>query len=351
MGNKISIKIITQQDIINAGGVDIPNAIRVAEKSMKKYYEKRIVFPDKVSVIFDEKSQSRINCLPAGVLDENVYGMKWVSVFPENPEKFGLQNLSATILLSELEHGFPIAFMEGTICSNLRTAAVGAIAAKYLAKKDSKTIGFIGSGEQAKTHFLSIMSVMPNIEKCYVSSKLASSESSFISQMSKFYPNIDFISCNSNYEMAAVKSDIIVTAISGQEPILKAKWIKKGAFYCHVGGWEDEYQVPLKADKIVCDDWNVVKHRTQTISRMYKEGLLKDSNIYADLYEIVNKLKVGRQSDDEFIYFNAVGLSYVDIALANNIYKKVLAKNLGKDVIMQDKNMFDIDINKFKYKE
>lgn len=351
MKNKINMKIITQNDIIDAGGVDILNAINIAEESMKKYYEKRIVFPDKVSVIFDEKTQSRINCLPAGILDKNVYGMKWVSVFPENPEKYGIQNISATILLSELEHGFPVAFMEGTICSNLRTAAVGAIAAKYLARKDSKVIGFIGSGEQAKTHFLSIMSVMPNIEKCYVSSKSDNSERNFISQMSKFYPNIDFVPCNSNYKMAVINSDIIVTAISGQEPILKAKWIKKGAFYCHVGGWEDEYEVALKANKIVCDDWNVVKHRTQTISRMYKEGLLKDRDIYADLYEIVNKLKFGRQSEEEFIYFNAVGLSYVDIALANDIYIKVLANNLGKDVVIQEKNMFEIDIDKFKYKE
>jgi len=84
---------------------------------------------------------------------------------------------------------------------------------------------------------------------------------------------------------------------------------------------------------------------------MYKEGILKDENIYANLYEIVNELKFGRQSDNEFIYFNAVGLSYVDIALANDMYKKVLAKNLGKDTTMQDKNMFEIDIDKFKYKE
>ena len=66
-------------------------------------------------------------------------------------------------------------------------------------------------------------------------------------------------------------------------------------FYIHVGGWEDEYGVALKADKIVCDDWNASKHRTQTICRMYKEGLLKDKDIYADLAEIIAGQKKGRR--------------------------------------------------------
>ena len=124
---------------------------------------------------------------------------------------------------------------------------------------------------------------------------------------------------------------------------MKANWVKKGTLYCHIAGYEDEYEVAKKADKIICDDWNVVKHRTQTISRMYKEGILKDSDIYANLFEIVNKIKNGRENDEEFIYFNAVGLSYIDIALANDMYKRVKEKKLGKEIIIQDENMFDID--------
>ncbi len=69
------------------------------------------------------------------IVEEKIYGMKWVSVFPGNPHNHGLPNLSATILLSEIKTGFPIALLEGTMCSNMRTAAVSAVAAKYLAVK------------------------------------------------------------------------------------------------------------------------------------------------------------------------------------------------------------------------
>ena len=341
--DELAVTIITEDDLVKAGCFNVPEAIAITENAFKKRIEGSVVFPDKVSVIFEQKSQNRINCLPAGLVRDNVYGMKWVSVFPGNPHKYGLQNLSAVIVLSELQHGFPKAFMEGTLCSNLRTAATSAVAAKYLAKKDSKVIGFIGAGAQAKSHLMAMLSVFPSIKECKVSSRTSQTEQRFISQMKRLYPQVKFIACNSSFEKAARNSDIIVTAISGQEKLLQGEWISSGTFYCHVGGLEDDFSVPRKASKIVCDEWRVVKHRTQTISQMYQQGLLNDEDIYADLMEIIAGDKPGRENDDEFIYFNTVGMSYVDVMLANHMYKKVIAEGLGHKAIMQEKSMFDVD--------
>lgn len=343
-----TIRIISQSDLITAGCFNIPEAVCEVEKAFYKYAQNKIIFPDKVSVIFDEASQNRINCLPAAVLDENVYGMKWVSVFPENPYLYNLPNLSAVILLSELKYGYPKTFMEGKLCSNLRTAATSAVAAKYLASDNTEVIGFIGAGEQAKTHLMALLYVCPNIKICKVASRTLKSERKFIEQMRNFYPELKFVACNSSYQIAAEQSDIIVTAISGQEKLLRGEWIKPGALYCHVGGLEDDYSVVQKADKIVCDDWSVVKHRTQTISRMFKEGLLSDDNIYANLWEIVSRKKSGRENDSEFIYFNTVGMSYVDIQLANYMYKKVVDAGLGKDIELANGSMFDVDFHKIE---
>ncbi|MCQ2209465.1 MAG: ornithine cyclodeaminase family protein [Paludibacteraceae bacterium] len=343
MDNQLKIRIITQEDLLKAGCFNVPEIIDIVKDAFVSRSKNEVVFPDKVSVIFDEECQNRINCLPAGIPKESVYGMKWVSVFPENPSKYGVQNLSAVILLSELEKGFPKAFMEGTLCSNLRTAATSAIAAEYLARKNSKTIGFIGAGEQAKTHFMTMKSVLPSIEICKISSRTQKSENEFVNVMSKLYPDVIFVKCNGVFENAARNSDIIVTAISGQEKILRGEWISEGSFYCHVGGLEDDFSVPYKANKIVCDDWEVVKHRTQTISRMFKLGLLTDDSIYCNLTELVSGEKEGRSSDDEFIYFNTVGMSYVDVKVANHMYKKVVDANLGHEVILQDRKMFEID--------
>lgn len=343
MDFKINVKIITQNNLIDSGCFNVPEIIDTVEESFRLYAKGDVIFPDKVSVIFDQEKQSRINCLPAAIVSENVYGMKWVSVFPCNPKQFNRPNVSAVYLLSELTTGFPIAFMDGTLCSNMRTASVGAVAARYFARKDSTVIGFIGAGEEAKSHFMTMASVLPNLKVCRVSSRTPESEKQFIETMSKLYPHIMFETCCGDYKRAAMDADVIVTAISGQEMLLKADWVKPGAFYCHVAGLEDEYAVALKANKIVCDDWDVVKHRTQTISRMYKEGILKDTDIYGNLWEIVSGEKSGRENDEEFIYFNSVGMSYVDVHLAYSMYLKCIDAGNYTKQFLQNTSMFETD--------
>lgn len=336
------ICVLTQDDLIKAGCFDMTAAIGVCERALTDYAEGNVIFPDKVSVVFDQKTQDRINCLPAGLKNDRVYGMKWVSVFPENPHKRNLPNLSAVVLLSEMVSGFPVAFMEATLCSNMRTAAMSALAAKHLAVKSPETIGFIGAGEQAKSHFLAMKAQFPSLKTCNVSSRTVQSELHFAEQMKRFHPDVCFVTCGSDYRSAVWNADIVVTAISGQEKILQADWIKDGAFYCHVGGLEDDFAVARKASKIVCDAWEVVKHRTQTISQMYIQGLLQDGDIHADLHEIVTGKKSGRENDKEFIYYNGVGLSYVDVALANWMYQKASQAGLGQRIRLQDKSIFDI---------
>lgn len=297
--------------------------IQIVENAFKEYNNNQILLPSKISQIFDKEKQNRINCMPATLLNSKICGVKWISVFPENP-KYGINNVSGIIILSEIEHGLPIAIMDGTIITSLRTAAVGAVAAKYLSKIDSKSIGFIGAGNEAKAHLDMIYQVRPQINTCYVSSRTNKTVEKFINEKQKQYPNIKFINCQNDYQKAVENSDIIITATSTQKDILKASWIKKGATYIHVGGWEDEYEVAKKANKIICDDWESVKHRGQTICKMYKEGMLHDEDIYANLKDIiVTKNKPGRENNEEFIYFNSVGLSFIDIHFAKYVYEKI----------------------------
>ena len=314
---------ISLKDIKKSKCLEIDNIVNVIETSFIDFKNGDILLPDKISQVFDEKTQNRINCMPSTLIKERICGVKWVSVFPENPSKYNCPNVSGVIILSELERGHPIAIMDGSLITAFRTACVGAIAAKYLSRTDSKIYCSIGSGEQAKMHFRTIQHFRPSIKKCFVAAKDQKDEQNFINDLSKDYPHIDFVSCNSDYRKASKDADIIVTAVSCQAPLLKADSIKKGAFYCHVGGWEDEYEVPLKANKIICDNWDAVKHRTQTISRLYKSGELNDSDIYADLADIIDGTKLGRENDFEFIYFNSVGLAFIDVAIANFVYKKI----------------------------
>lgn len=334
----IKVRIISQEDVAQIFKGNADGVFGVIEDSFRKYLANDIIMPDKISQIFDEKTQNRINCMPATLITDKICGMKWVSVFPSNQPK-GVQNVTGVMLISELETGFPVAFIDGTLSTKLRTAAVGCTAAKYLAPSKVETIGIIGAGEEARMHFALLKHRFPTIKECRVSSLNTEIEQGFIDKFKDIVPDVKFVTCNNDSHICASGADIIVTAISGQSPVLKAADITKGGLYIHVGGWEDEYGVAQKADKIVCDEWEVVKHRSQTLCRMYMEGLLKDEDIYADLSELIAGTKKGRENNDEFIYFNSVGLSYIDINFANYIYKESIKRGLGLDTIIAESNM------------
>ena len=343
---KSEIKYLTlsQEDLVNAGAFDLKLAIQALKDSLFKFKNGRILFPDKIVQIFKEETQERINCLPATLLDKDICGVKWVSVFPPNPKVYGLQNLSAIIILSEIVNGFPVCVMDGTLCSNMRVAAMGAAAAEALSRENSEVIGFIGAGEQAKMHLLGMKAVRPGLKVCKIAAKDDYEEQAFIDQMAPLLPDMQIIPCHTVLKDAIEGSDIIVTATSAQAPLLKAAWIKKGAFYSHIGGWEDEYAVVQMADKIVCDDWETVKHRTQTVSRCYKDGVITDADIHGNLIDILSGEKPGRENEDEFIYFDAVGLAYTDVSIATAMYEKAKAAGFGSWSYLQEKMIFEKDL-------
>ena len=339
--HSIKFLYLSQEALIDAGAFDLPMAIEAARRGLLDFRAGRILFPDKIVQIFNQETQERINCLPATLLDEKICGVKWVSVFPPNPVRYGTQNLSAITVLSEIEKGYPICVMDGTMCSNIRVAAMGALAAEKLARKDSKVIGFIGAGEQAKLHMLGMKSVRPSLDTCYVAAKYPHEEQDFIDSLQPILPDVKFIACDTALNKAIEPADIIVTATSAQAPLLKAAWIKKGAFYSHIGGWEEEFAVPKMADKIVCDDWETVKHRTQTISRAYKAGEITDSDIYCNLVDLLDGTKPGRESDEEFTYFNAVGLAYIDVSIAYAMYRRAKEQGCGVELALQENMIFE----------
>jgi ornithine cyclodeaminase/alanine dehydrogenase-like protein (mu-crystallin family) len=202
-------------------------------------------------------------------------------------------------------------------------------------------IGFIGAGEQAKMHLLSMKVVRPALKECRVAAKTVEEEQQFTAELSPLFPDIKFVACNTHGRAAMDAADILVTATSAQAPLLKAAWMKPGAFYSHIGGWEDEYEVARQCDKIVCDDWDTVTHRTQTLSRMYAEGLISGGDIHADLHELVSGHKIGRESEGERIYFNAVGLAYIDVAIGLAMYRRAQTVGVGRELDLQQCMIFE----------
>jgi ornithine cyclodeaminase/alanine dehydrogenase-like protein (mu-crystallin family) len=220
--------------------------------------------------------------------------------------------------------------MDGTIISAMRTGATGGLGAKYLARKDSEIVGMIGLGVQARTQAMALKEVLPNLKEIrgYRRSKeKAVKDAREIEELT----GIRTVAVDSARD-AVVGADVVVTATMADEPIVKNAWMKEGSLFIHIGSYvEQEYDVVLNSDKIVVDDWEVVKHRkTPVLARMYDEGLIKDEDIYANLDEIVAGKKPGRENDEERIFYAPIGMAHEDVAVASMVYERAKKEGMGQ---------------------
>ena len=132
-------------------------------------------------------------------------------------------------------------------------------------------------------------------------------------------------------EDAVRGADVLVTATVADEPIVKADWLEEGIFFSHVGSYqEEEERVVLDADKVVVDIWEEVLHRgTPLLARMFREGKITESRIHANIGDVINGVKPGRENEKERIFFSPLGLGSEDIAVAAEIYRKARELNIG----------------------
>ncbi len=146
------VLILTQNEIKKL--ITIKDAVRVIEKAFYAYGKNRGRMPAKVYLDLPEY-KGDFRAMPAYIKDLKVCGMKWVCAYPDN-RTFNLPSVMATLILNDPRNACPLAILEATHLTNMRTGAAGAVAAKYLARKDARVISLIGCGVQARFQVLAI---------------------------------------------------------------------------------------------------------------------------------------------------------------------------------------------------
>ena len=235
------------------------------------------------------------------------YGLKEVCVFPENPKR-GLDTHVGAVILHSGETGEPLAFMNASAITAIRTAAVSAVATKLLARWDASVLAILGTGVQAKAHRESIPLVRPVRE-------------------------IRMCGRNDNAEEAVRGADIIVTATSAREPVLRREWISPGA---HVNAVGSSIAAARELDGATVAAASLfVDRRESTINESgdflfaVREGLIDQSHIRGELGELLEGTAEGRKSNDEITLFKSLGLAIEDLAAAAFLYEKAQRDGRG----------------------
>lgn len=311
--------------------MDMKSDMQVVERAFRQHGLGRVQMPPK-SYLYYTAYNGDLRTMPAYLEEENVTGVKIVNVHPSNPAH-GLPTVMALIVLISPETGAPIAVMDGTYLTDIRTGAAGGIAAKYLARKDSKVIGMVGAGNQAKAQLRALCEVFePELVK--VVSRTKESSEQFIREMADITP------CEILHEEKIEKvcnCDILVTTTPTRKPIVKAHWIKKGTHINAIGadaiGKEELDPELLIRSKIIVDDMVQALHSGEVNVPLSKH-YISENDIHAQLGEVITGLKPGRTSEDEITIFDSTGLAIEDVASAHLVYERAISKGLGRQIRM-----------------
>ena len=249
--------------------------------------------------------------------------MKWVSGYPDNQKK-GLPYISGLLILNDPGNGIPIAVMDATWITAKRTGAATAVAAKYLARKDSSSVGILACGVQGRSN-LEALACLFDIKKVKVFDIAAEVAEKFAREMAELVQaEIEVVQ---HPKAAVIGMDLVVTSgpiLKDPSPVIEAGWMAEGAFASPVdfdSYWKKE--ALEQADKLATDDIDQMNYYR-------KSGYFKDTpQAYADLGAIVSGKKPGRVHDGERNICINLGLALEDMATAVLIYKKAVEKGLG----------------------
>jgi len=306
----------------------INKIIDVVEKAFFDYGQNIIQAPAKMYLYF-KKYDGDLRIMPAYSSRLEMAGTKIVNVHPQNPKK-GLKTVMAVIVLNDAKNGMPLALMDGTYLTGMRTGAASAVATKYLARKDAKTLGVIGAGYQSIFQIAALHKVK-KIKETIVYD-LSDSQIKKLAQI--LAKEKIKIKKASNLKEAAQK-DIVVTVTPARKPILKKELILPGTHINAIGadaqGKEELEPAILKKAKIVIDDWAQASHSGE-INVPLKKGIIKKENISALLGEIVSGKKSGRENEKEITIFDSTGLAIQDLYSASLVFKLALAKKEGEEI-------------------
>ncbi len=225
--------------------------------------------------------------------------------------------------------------MGGTWATDMRTGAAGGVAAKYLAKKDSKVVGLVGAGAQARTQLMGLISLYKKLEEVRVWSRTEKTRDAYVTEMKSVYGNAAKIIPVKSAKDAVEGADIVVTTTPSREPIVSNDWVEPGMHFNCIGadapGKQELEPAILTRAKIVVDDWEQASHSGE-INVPLTKGIITKQNVWGAICEIVAGLKPGRTSSDEITVFTSTGLAVQDAVTADLAYKKALAKGIGKFV-------------------
>jgi alanine dehydrogenase len=265
-------------------------------------------------------------------LDRSFFAAKINANFPQNAKRFGLPLIQGAVFLADAQNGYPLAIMDSMEITIRRTGAATAVAAKYLARLDSKSILVCGCGNQGRVSVQALSKIF-SLEQVFAYDIDDSRAQRFANELSAELKIA--VETTSDLAEAMKRSDICVTCTPSTRFFLKQEYAQPGTFIAAVGADSEAKQelepALLAQNKTVVD----IVDQCASIGELHHaiaSGLMTEQSVHAELGEVVAGIKPGRTSSDEIIIFDSTGMALQDVITAATVYKKAVDKGIGRIV-------------------
>ena len=317
-------KLLEMKDVLGA----VENAYR--HKGLGK-----VQMPPK-AYLFYEKFNGDLRTMPSYVEDMDVSAVKIVNVHPDNAKNFGMRTVMAVLVLVNPHTGAPLAFMDATHITDMRTGGASAIASKYLARPNPKILGIIGCGNQARTQMLALITQFGHFDEVRLYDMFPEKSKAMAREFRRHYKEqVGKIKAVQNAKDCVVDSDIVVTVTSARAPVVLDEWVKDGTHFNCMGadapGKQEMDPKILKRARLVIDDWEQASHSGEINVPLSKGEMTKD-DVDVEIGHIVAGLKPGRESDQQITVFCSTGLAIQDCLTAKIAYDAAIVQKVGRSM-------------------
>ena len=309
-------------------------AIEVVEKAMVAVSSGAANLP--LRMVVDVGPPNMMGVMPGAFLPGNgavdaCFGVKLVSLFPNNPDA-GFSSHQGAIVLFEPEHGSAVAMMNAGLLTAVRTAAASAVATRALARPDCATLAMIGAGEQAGHHVEAMLLVRPSIRTLRIACRRPDKAQAFAAHMAERHPGLA-VTVAADVRAAIDGADIVCTVTSSPTPILEGAWIAPGTHLNVVGA--------SVAAKREIDEETVVRarlfvdYRPSTFAQAgevigaIESGRIGRDHVLAEIGEVLSGRVGGRRDAGEITLYRSLGIAAQDLACAAHCLREAKARGLG----------------------
>src|SRR5258706_1157123 len=322
----MKILIVNQSEVLQL--LPMKECIDVMAEALKRLSEGDVILPLRPVMWLPEKVGA-LGMMPGYIGSQAIMGLKVVSVFPGNHGTDYDSHMGA-VMLFETQHGSPLALVDASEITAIRTAAVSGVATKLLARSDASDLCILGSGVQARSH-LEAMLVVRASKRVRVWSRNEDHTRQFAAEESKRYGIT--IEPMASAQQAVEGASLICTTTAAPQPILHGDWIASSA---HIKSLGSSVAFTRELDTAaVVKSRLFVDRRESTVNEAgdylvpRQEGAITEDHIQGEIGDVLLGKVKGRQSQDEITLFKSLGLAVEDVAAAYHVYNQAVAKNQG----------------------